>query len=169
MAEASGNRKFDSLDFFLVVMGLLTVVALFVLFHSLGKMSDLQKASARADDQLAQIQLMVSAPTGPARSEEPINEQFFMDDIPNYLRGRAKPSGMQPGDVNERDNIVEKTWRVEWRDITRYDLALYLREAETRRPGLKGARFEMRNTDPPDAARERYRVTVTFTFYETLE
>ncbi len=167
MAETTSNRKFDSLDFFLGVMTLLTVVAVFFFFHSWTKLGQLKSAVAKADDTLEQIRQAASRrpPEGPTREGLP-TQAYFGQDVPAQLGGKARPKNVQlraPSPKGEDWDL--HSWVANWDSVDRRDLANYIREAESDWPGVRAAALEMREPENEDPQRNQWRASVTFTFY----
>lgn len=168
MAVPKAKRGFDSLDFFLAFMGLLTVVAVFFLFHSWSRLSDLKAAVASGDSKIAKIRDAAAAAKkgadkGPV---EPPEEPYFAGEVPAALQGGPKPRVQKRGDENAaEEGWIRRTWLVEWPEITREELALYIRQAEYGKPGVKALTVDMKNPERPDPHRLKYRVEVVFSFH----
>lgn len=170
MAETSSNRKFDSLDFFLGVMALLTIVALFFLFHSWTKYGQLQKSVARADDTLENIRAVASRKTNDPRQvkDGPPKDNYFGTEIPSRLSGRARPRNVQtrsPSPSNDEGWILY-SWLVNWDRIDRQDLANFIRQAEAEWPGVRASGLDLREPEPEDPQRNAWKATATFTYYD---
>ncbi|MBI4616778.1 MAG: hypothetical protein HY720_24410 [Planctomycetes bacterium] len=172
MAAPKAKRGFDSLDFFLAFMGLLTIVATFFLFHSWSKLSDLKAAVREGDSKIARIREAAAAAKketdqGPV---EPPEEPYFASEVPAELHGGPKPVVRLRGDENAaEEGWIRRTWLCEWKEISREELALYVRQAEYGKPGVKAWTLDLKNLERPDPYRLKYRAEVVFSFHLPAE
>ena len=171
-------KRFDSLDSFLAMMVVLSLVAGFFLLDSWGDLRDLRDTVSRSDALLAEIrdgarrvEELEADPIASTERREPPTTDFFSIDVPNFLSGRrvTPTSTRATGTETHSDDWMARTWQVEWDEISRENLAYYIREVESRRRDVRAARLEMRNIDPPDPYRKKYDTTVIFEFFERIE